>query len=199
MRLKNKLFLILAGLVVLGIIVSLFTFTTAQNNNIKNGDVNGDGSIDLSDAVYILLYLFEGGPKPVSAGSVGDTGTDYIEIYGMVDQLGRDNYQLHPIEGSEFLFGNTENWEVSHSATGIYLIIPSNKIESLIDTNYLPFVTVSSVNVGSTEPEQDIVFVVYPGKTNTDEKRSVVTVIVFDKNINRVDHPFSFIVRYPKK
>lgn len=31
-----------------------------------NGDVNGDGAIDLSDAVYTLLYLFRDGPAPVA-------------------------------------------------------------------------------------------------------------------------------------
>ncbi len=30
-----------------------------------NGDVNGDGDIDLSDPVYILLYLFQGGAEPL--------------------------------------------------------------------------------------------------------------------------------------
>jgi uncharacterized protein DUF1566 len=32
---------------------------------IANGDVNGDGSIDLSDAVYLLSGLFLGGPAPL--------------------------------------------------------------------------------------------------------------------------------------
>ncbi len=31
-----------------------------------NGDVNGDGGIDLGDAVYLLSYLFEEGPEPVA-------------------------------------------------------------------------------------------------------------------------------------
>ena len=30
-----------------------------------NGDVNADGSIDLSDAVFLLNWLFTGGPEPV--------------------------------------------------------------------------------------------------------------------------------------
>src|SRR5262245_21157128 len=32
---------------------------------IKNGDVNGDGTMDLSDAVYLLQNLFLGGDPPV--------------------------------------------------------------------------------------------------------------------------------------
>ncbi|MBI4602016.1 MAG: lamin tail domain-containing protein [Planctomycetes bacterium] len=30
-----------------------------------NGDTNGDGARDLSDAVYLLVWLFSGGPEPV--------------------------------------------------------------------------------------------------------------------------------------
>jgi hypothetical protein len=35
-----------------------------------NGDVNGDNGIDLSDAIYLLAYLFQGGdaPEPCPAG-----------------------------------------------------------------------------------------------------------------------------------
>jgi hypothetical protein len=29
-----------------------------------NGDVNGDDSLDLSDAIYLLAFLFQGGPSP---------------------------------------------------------------------------------------------------------------------------------------
>jgi len=30
-----------------------------------NGDVNGDGSLNLTDAIYLLQHLFQGGPAPV--------------------------------------------------------------------------------------------------------------------------------------
>jgi len=42
-----------------------------------NGDTNGDGTIDLSDAVYLLAWLFRDGPAPVPCpGGLGlpDTG-----------------------------------------------------------------------------------------------------------------------------
>jgi hypothetical protein len=32
----------------------------------QNGDNNGDGARDLSDAVYLLTFLFQGGPAPVA-------------------------------------------------------------------------------------------------------------------------------------
>src|ERR1041384_2001923 len=31
-----------------------------------NGDVNGDGKLDLTDAIYLLSHLFQGGPAPVA-------------------------------------------------------------------------------------------------------------------------------------
>jgi len=32
----------------------------------RNGDVNGDGTRDISDAVALLSFLFQGGPEPVA-------------------------------------------------------------------------------------------------------------------------------------
>jgi hypothetical protein len=45
------------------------------------GDTNGDGKIDISDAIYILQFLFLGGPAPEA--SFPDAGTDPSE-----DKLG---------------------------------------------------------------------------------------------------------------
>jgi hypothetical protein len=43
-----------------------------------NGDVNGDLSLDLSDAIFLLAFLFQGGPEPEDCGSpeVCDNGAD---------------------------------------------------------------------------------------------------------------------------
>ena len=44
----------------------------------RNGDVNGDGKLDITDAVYLLDSLFRGGPEPVGCPSTNkglpDTG-----------------------------------------------------------------------------------------------------------------------------
>lgn len=37
----------------------------AGAEGISNGDVNGDGQLGLSDAIYLLQHLFQGGPEPV--------------------------------------------------------------------------------------------------------------------------------------
>jgi hypothetical protein len=39
-----------------------------------NGDVNGDDSLDLSDAIYLLAFLFQGGPEPVPCPGGGGGG-----------------------------------------------------------------------------------------------------------------------------
>jgi len=40
----------------------------------ENGDVNGDGARDLSDAVYILTFLFQGGPEPLPCPGAAGAG-----------------------------------------------------------------------------------------------------------------------------
>jgi len=37
-------------------------------STLLNGDVNGDQILDMSDAVYLLIHLFNGGPDPVAFG-----------------------------------------------------------------------------------------------------------------------------------
>jgi hypothetical protein len=38
---------------------------------VGNGDVNADGGLDLSDAIYLLSFLFQGGPSPFDCPSSG--------------------------------------------------------------------------------------------------------------------------------
>lgn len=51
-------------------------FSTAAPWNIVSicGDANGDGQINIADAVYLITYIFKRGPapKPVAAGDVND-------------------------------------------------------------------------------------------------------------------------------
>src|SRR5262245_39308534 len=55
-----------------------------------NGDVNGDGVIDISDAVYLLSSLFTGGPAPVAIQCPAPTvkglpATGQTKCYGGVE------------------------------------------------------------------------------------------------------------------
>ena len=45
-----------------------------------NGDVNGDNSLDLSDAIYLLAFLFQGGPPPVDCPESGGGGGPFLDV-----------------------------------------------------------------------------------------------------------------------
>lgn len=57
----------------------------------QNGDVNGDGGIDIGDPVYLLSWLFQGGPEPVAVAAGGgcpdpETCPELFDaLQGMVD------------------------------------------------------------------------------------------------------------------
>ncbi len=80
---KKSLALILmvsVGLV-LGWVAQEFSGTAAaQQCATENGDVNGDGGRDIADAVYLLSWLFTGGPEPepicplTAVSGIPDTG-----------------------------------------------------------------------------------------------------------------------------
>jgi phosphohistidine phosphatase SixA len=38
----------------------------------QDGDVNGDGALDLADPIHLLRFLFQGGPPPVPCPASGD-------------------------------------------------------------------------------------------------------------------------------
>jgi len=40
------------------------------------GDANGDGSVDISDADYLINIAFGGGPAPLPTVACGDANTD---------------------------------------------------------------------------------------------------------------------------
>ena len=50
-------------------------FISGSNITIDRGDVNGDNMLDISDAVYLIAYIFAGGPAPNPLSS-GDANCD---------------------------------------------------------------------------------------------------------------------------
>lgn len=48
----------------LGLFLSFLPLRPCRAAEIRRGDSNADGAIDISDAVYVLSYLFGGGPPP---------------------------------------------------------------------------------------------------------------------------------------
>ncbi|MBI4605864.1 MAG: hypothetical protein HY721_28190 [Planctomycetes bacterium] len=53
----------------------------------ENGDTNGDGTLDISDAVYLLLHLFKGGPAPAACA-------DSPELVRRVEALEQQAQQI---------------------------------------------------------------------------------------------------------
>lgn len=71
--LASVVFAFLAGLWLHGLTVSAGAGAGAGPRGgggqaFENGDTNGDGKRDLSDAVFLLSWLFAGGPEPVPVG-----------------------------------------------------------------------------------------------------------------------------------
>ncbi len=80
-----------------GLVLSIFVLALSlsvrvgagQSPASQNGDVNGDGTIDVSDAVYTLLFLFRNGEPPVACA-------DSPELVAKVNEL---EQRLSALEG----------------------------------------------------------------------------------------------------
>lgn len=69
------LFALILNAALLGVIAHQFTALAGGGAEADdNGDVNGDGSRDLTDAIYMLTWLFRGGPGPVPLACAQDGG-----------------------------------------------------------------------------------------------------------------------------
>ncbi len=53
-----------------------YDFATIKYFEFLRGDANADRVIDMGDAVYLLNYLFKGGPAPVPWLEIGDVNCD---------------------------------------------------------------------------------------------------------------------------
>ena len=57
------------------------------------GDANGDENVDIVDVVYLINYLFRGGPAPVGGVCVGDANgddeTNIVDVVYLINYLFR--------------------------------------------------------------------------------------------------------------
>lgn len=96
-----------------------------------NGDVNGDGSVDISDPIYLLTYLFAAGPDivPATGGGVGLPATGQTVCYwgsspwgeiecGSEEYPGQDGFYQKgcPMEGR---FVDNGDGTVTDTCTGL--------------------------------------------------------------------------------
>jgi len=84
---------VIAGLLVRGIPVVLHVNAgDGVSQTEQNGDVNGDQTLDMSDAVYLLIHLFNGGPEPVACAQNAELGerVDALEegMGAVADEVG---------------------------------------------------------------------------------------------------------------
>ncbi len=97
-----------------------------------NGDTNGDGNIDISDAVYLLGFLFTGGPElasidcPTNRPTAGVVATGQKQCYGQAGPIdctapkarGQDGFHQSgcPLEGR---FIDNHDGTISDACTGL--------------------------------------------------------------------------------
>jgi hypothetical protein len=74
---------ILLGLLFRGLPVSIVAGNTPLQAS-QNGDVNGDGFFDIADPLYMLFYMFQGGPEPVACAQIP---TDLTALQASVDRI----------------------------------------------------------------------------------------------------------------
>jgi len=73
---------VLAGLLVRGIPIVVQVNAGGEAVATQNGDVNGDSMLDMSDAVYLLIHLFNGGPEPAAFAQM-----EPADLRGVEDSL----------------------------------------------------------------------------------------------------------------
>jgi len=73
-----------------------------------NGDVNGDDSRDISDVIYLLAFLFQGGPAPVNCPAGGGAGLplDVNNVGRITSSLADNCYEVTAGEPDTWSFGD---------------------------------------------------------------------------------------------
>ena len=81
----------------------------------ENGDVNGDGFRDVSDPLFLLNWLFSGGPDPVA---IAQDGGDMLAKRVAALEAGAP-----PVDGFTFVETNAQGFpEYTHDQTGILFV-----------------------------------------------------------------------------
>jgi len=66
----------------------VLSFEHAGTGSLANGDVNGDGAVDVADVFYLINHLFAGGPLPIGPADVNASGTvDVSDVFHLINFL----------------------------------------------------------------------------------------------------------------
>jgi hypothetical protein len=87
-----------ASIVLILAVAAWIPIHAQEDPALLNGDANGDGTRDISDAVYLLAWLFTGGSEPLPIGCEPDPIND-LDGDGITDRL--DNCPTVPNPGQE--------------------------------------------------------------------------------------------------
>jgi len=111
-----------------------------------NGDTNGDGMRDITDAVHLLLWLFASGPEPATIvppdrftdngdGTINDSQTGLVWLQRPVDVSGDGQLDMSDYVGYEAAIeaarslnvGGRVGWDLPNTSEAISLVhCPSN-------------------------------------------------------------------------
>lgn len=85
-----------------------------------NGDTNGDGERDISDATYYLRWLFQGGPEPVEIVCPVDQGDRVAELEAQLAAGNAENAALQgQLEAANARIAELEGQDDSDCPSGI--------------------------------------------------------------------------------
>ena len=86
----------------------------------QNGDTNGDGGRDITDAVYLLSWLFQGGPGPVEIVCPVDQGDRVAELEAQLAAGNAENAALQgQLEAANARIAELEGQDNSDCPSGI--------------------------------------------------------------------------------
>ncbi len=108
---------VIAGLIVRGIPIVLQVQAGGGIPQAdRNGDVNGDARLDMSDAVYLLLHIFRDGPQPVAFAQA-----EPADLGGLEGSLGSiaDSLAYESLKNRHDRFVEHGNGTVTDRLTGL--------------------------------------------------------------------------------
>jgi len=102
-----------------------------------NGDVNGDGLLDLSDAVYLLTHIFRSGPEPVA---IAQGPVLSPEVEAAILELAANSNRL-PCRGQPDRMVDNGDGTLTDSCTGLMWCAETQRPDlAILPEQYLDFV-----------------------------------------------------------